>query len=50
MQIYVTETEAAERLEELCDLALQGDDVLITQNGEAVAKLMPFDEKVDEAA
>lgn len=40
MRIFVDVDEAAERLEELIELALRGDDVLICRAGKPVAELI----------
>ncbi|AYD04559.1 prevent-host-death family protein [Neorhizobium sp. NCHU2750] len=39
MQIFVDVDEAAERLEELIELAARGDEVLICRSGKPVAEL-----------
>jgi prevent-host-death family protein len=38
----VTVTEVAERLSELIDQALAGDEIIITEGGKPMAKLEPF--------
>ncbi|GEO87321.1 MULTISPECIES: type II toxin-antitoxin system Phd/YefM family antitoxin [Alphaproteobacteria] len=45
MRILIDVTEAAERLEELIELSLCGDEILICRAGEPVAMLTPMAQK-----
>ncbi len=47
MRILVDVTEAAERLEELIELALRGDEIVICRDERAVAMLRPIAQKTD---
>ncbi len=48
MKVFVEITEAAERLEELIELALLGDEIVICRDGTPTAVFIPI-EKTEEA-
>ena len=45
MKVFVEIEEAAERLEDLIELALLGDEIVICRDGTPTASLAPIDEK-----
>ncbi|KIP99597.1 hypothetical protein RU07_18420 [Agrobacterium tumefaciens] len=45
MKVFVEIAEAAERLEDLIELALLGDEIVICRDGTPTASLAPIDEK-----
>ena len=47
MKILVEVTEAAERLEELIELALLGDEIVICRDERPLARLTPIHQNVD---
>lgn len=47
MKILVEVTEAADRLEELIELAYLGDEIVICRDDRPVAKLTPITQNVD---
>ncbi|WP_165222323.1 type II toxin-antitoxin system Phd/YefM family antitoxin [Affinirhizobium pseudoryzae] len=47
MKVLVDVTEAAERLEELIELALRGDEMVICRNERPAAILTPIAQKID---
>lgn len=46
MRILVDVSEAAERLEELIELSLRGDEIIICRDERAVAMLTPIAQKI----
>ena len=46
MRILVDVTEAAERLEELVELALRGDEIVICRDERPIAMLTPIAQKI----
>lgn len=47
MKVLVDVTEAAERLEELIELALRGDEIVICRNERPAAILTPIAQKIE---
>lgn len=47
MRILVDVTEAAERLEELIDLSLRGDEIVVCRDERPAAMLTPIAQKTD---
>lgn len=45
MKVFVEIEEAAERLEDLIELALLGEEIVICRDGTPTASLAPIDEK-----
>ncbi|SCX34618.1 type II toxin-antitoxin system Phd/YefM family antitoxin [Agrobacterium rosae] len=45
MKVFVEIAEAAERLEDLIELALLGDEIVICRDGAPTATFIPIDEK-----
>ncbi|WP_284778088.1 type II toxin-antitoxin system prevent-host-death family antitoxin [Agrobacterium sp. lyk4-40-TYG-31] len=45
MKVFVEIAEAAERLEDLIELALLGDEIVICRDGTPIATLIPIEKK-----
>ncbi len=46
MRIFVDVTEAAERLEELIELSLRGDEIVVCRDERSIAMLTPIARKI----